>query len=83
MRTGESSENVQQDEYSIAGSPMFIPASLSFASISTLLVFGPGVRDASEGSTPKSRNSVPIVQMIAVWGLVKFWLADRIWSDDL
>jgi len=62
---------------------MFIPAFLSFPSISTLLVFGPGGRDASEGSTPKRRNFVPIVQMIAVWGLVNFWLADRVWSDDL
>ena len=47
---------VQQEKYSIAGSPMFIPVSLSFASVSTLLVFGPGARDASEGSTPKDEK---------------------------
>lgn len=50
MRTGEPSEIVQQGEYQVGGPPMFIPASLSFASISTLLVFGPGARDALEGS---------------------------------
>jgi hypothetical protein len=53
MRTGKSSVIVQKGECLIAGSPIFIPASLSLVSVSTLLVFGPGACDASEGSIPK------------------------------
>jgi len=41
-----------------------------------------GARRVREPNPKKSRDPVPIVQMIAVWGMVSFWLADRVCSDD-
>ena len=60
---------------------MFIPASLSFASDSTLLVFGPGARDASEGFTLKDEERC--TDCANDRGLDNFWLAEGVCSDDL